>query len=117
MEEMVAQYDERRRLVTNGFRSIGLDCVEPQGAFYAFPSIRSTGLTSEEFAEQLLHEERVAVVPGTAFGACGEGFIRCSYAASTEGLTEALHRIGRFVARRRLVSQRPAQAVAEAVSE
>jgi aminotransferase len=117
MEEMVAQYDERRHLVIHGFRSIGLDCVEPQGAFYAFPSIRSTGLTSEEFAEQLLHEERVAVVPGTAFGACGEGFVRCSYAASTEALTEALLRIGRFAARRGPVSQRPAQAVSEAVSE
>src|SRR5437667_96217 len=72
MEEMVAQYDERRRLVVNGFHSIGLDCFEPQGAFYAFPSVRATGLSSEEFAERLLHEERVAVVPGTAFGECGE---------------------------------------------
>src|SRR2546426_827482 len=83
MEEMVAQYNERRRLVVAGFRAMGLDCFEPQGAFYAFPSIRATGLTSTEFAEALLREERVAVVPGTAFGECGEGVVRCAYAAST----------------------------------
>jgi aminotransferase len=114
-EEMVAQYDERRRLVVTGFRSMGLDCVEPAGAFYAFPSIRSTGLTSTEFAEALLKEERVAVVPGPAFGDCGEGFVRCAYAASTEALTEALHRIRRFAGRHR--QKRPRRAIAEAVSE
>jgi aminotransferase len=115
MEEMVAQYDERRRLVVAGFRSLGLDCFEPEGAFYAFPSIRATGLTSAEFAEALLQEERVAVVPGPAFGECGEGFVRCAYAASTDALTEALNRIGRFVARR--ARQRKPRAVAEAVIE
>jgi aminotransferase len=115
MEEMVAQYDERRRLVVAGFRSMGLDCFEPQGAFYAFPSIRTTSLASTEFAEALLHEERVAVVPGPAFGECGEGFVRCAYATSTEALTEALQRMGRFVARRR--RRRAPRAVAEAVSE
>ena len=115
MEEMVAQYNERRRLVVAGFRAMGLDCFEPQGAFYAFPSIRATGLTSTEFAEALLREERVAVVPGTAFGECGEGFVRCAYAASTEALTEALQRMGRFVARRR--QRRVPRAVAQAVSE
>lgn len=117
MEEMVAQYDERRRLVVAGFRTIGLDCFEPQGAFYAFPSVRSTGLTSEEFAEKLLHEERVAVVPGTAFGACGEGFVRCSYAAAPEALTEALRRIGRFVTRQRKRTHSSQRAIAEAVAE
>src|SRR5262249_47934074 len=71
--EMAHRYDERRRLVLAGFQSMGLDCSEPRGAFYIFPSIRSTGLSSEEFAERLLHEERVAVVPGGAFGDCGEG--------------------------------------------
>jgi aminotransferase len=115
MEEMVAQYDERRRLVVAGFRAMGLDCFEPQGAFYAFPSIRATGMSSVEFAEALLHEERVAVVPGPAFGECGEGFVRCAYAASTEALTEALQRIGRFAARRR--KQRVPRAIAQAVSE
>jgi aminotransferase len=117
MEEMVAQYDERRRLVVNGFRAIGMDCFEPQGAFYAFPSVRATGLTSEEFAERLLHEERVAVVPGTAFGDCSEGFVRCAYAASTEALTEALQRIGRFVARLRQEERRAPRPVAEALTE
>ena len=117
VEEMVEQYDERRRLVTAGFRSIGLDIFEPQGAFYAFPSIQATGLTAEEFAESLLQEERVAVVPGPAFGACGEGFVRCSYAASTEALTEALRRIGSFVARHRKGKRSGARAVAEAITE
>jgi aminotransferase len=115
--EMFNQYDERRRLVVAGLRAIGLECFEPQGAFYAFPSIRNTGLTSEEFAERLLHEERVAVVPGSAFGECGEGFIRCSYATSTEALTEALRRIGHFVARQRKQGHRAVQAIAEALPE
>ena len=83
--------------------------------FQKSPSIRSTGLTSADFAEALLQEERVAVVPGTAFGECGEGFVRCAYAASTDALTEALQRIGRFVARR--TRQRSPRAVAEAVTE
>ena len=95
--KMVAEYDRRRRLMVEGLRNIGLDCFEPRGAFYVFPSIRNTGLTSLQFAEQLLQAEKVALVPGDAFGACGEGFVRCSYAASSKNLAEALDRIGRFV--------------------
>jgi len=95
--EMVADYNRRRLLTVNGLRDIGLACFEPKGAFYAFPSIRSTGLRSEEFAEKLLQEEKVAVVPGTAFGECGEGFVRCCYATSVPELEEALFRIKRFV--------------------
>lgn len=97
MEDMVKQYDQRRRLMLNGFRQIGLDCFEPKGAFYIFPSIEKTGLSEEEFAEELLKEQKVAVVPGTAFGASGKGHIRCSYAASVRQLNEALERIGAFV--------------------
>jgi len=96
-DEMVTAYDRRRRLMVHGFRQMGLDCFEPLGAFYVFPDISKTKLTSEEFAEQLLKEELVAVVPGTAFGPSGEGHIRCSYAYSTEQLQEALKRIARFV--------------------
>lgn len=96
---MVEQYDQRRRLVVSRLREMGLDCFEPGGAFYVFPSIAATGLTSEEFAARLLKEERVAVVPGNAFGPSGEGFIRCSYATSLQDLMEALNRIERFVAR------------------
>ena len=96
-ERMVAEYDKRRRLMVEGFRNMGLDCFEPKGAFYVFPSIQNTGLTSLEFAEKLLHAEKIALVPGNAFGACGEGYIRCSYAASSKNLSEALDRIARFV--------------------
>ena len=78
---------------------MGLDCFEPEGAFYVFPSIQSTGMTSDVFCETLLKEEKVAVVPGTAFGECGEGFIRCSYAYSVDALKEATTRIERFVQR------------------
>lgn len=92
-------YDERRRVMVDGFRSMGLDCFEPQGAFYVFPSIQSTGLSSEEFCERLLFENKTAVVPGTAFGRSGEGFIRCSYAYSVESIKIALDRIGSFLAR------------------
>ncbi|MDI6813881.1 MAG: aminotransferase class I/II-fold pyridoxal phosphate-dependent enzyme [Desulfitobacteriaceae bacterium] len=99
-QEMVAAYDRRRRLLVHGFREMGLSCFEPLGAFYVFPDITATKLSSEDFAEQLLHEEKVAVVPGTAFGPSGEGHIRCSYAYSTEQLQEALERISRFVWRR-----------------
>lgn len=95
--KMVEHYQRRRRLVLNGFREVGLPCFEPLGAFYIFPSIAPTGLASEEFAQRLLKEEKVAVVPGTAFGESGEGHIRCSYATSVENLTEALARIKRFV--------------------
>ena len=96
-DEMVTAYDRRRRLMVHGFRQMGLDCFEPLGAFYVFPEITKTKMTSEEFAEELLKEENVAVVPGTAFGPSGEGHIRCSYAYSTEQLQEALKRIARFV--------------------
>ena len=97
VRDMVGQYNQRRRLIVDGLNKIGLDCHMPQGAFYAFPSIRRTGLTAEEFAEQLLFEEHVAVVPGAAFGRGGEGHIRCSYATSLEKIHEALRRMGRFV--------------------
>lgn len=97
MLKMVAEYDRRRRLVLKGFNEIGLSCFEPKGAFYAFPSIKSTGLSSEEFAERLLMDGKVAVVPGNVFGSNGEGHIRCSYAASVENLTEALERIDKFL--------------------
>jgi len=96
---MLAEYDRRRRLVVDGFNAIGLDTFEPRGAFYAFPRITSTGLDSETFAERLLAEEHVAVVPGGAFGPSGEGHVRACYATSYEQLEEALVRIGRFVAR------------------
>jgi aminotransferase len=95
--EMVADYDRRRKLIVKGLNDIGLTCFEPKGAFYAFPDITCTGLTSEEFSERLLEEEHVAVVPGNAFGKCGEGFIRCCYATSTVNIEEALRRMGRFV--------------------
>jgi aminotransferase len=96
---MVASYDERRKLFVAGLNAVGLPCYEPRGAFYAFPTITRTGLTSDDFAEQLLHEERVAVVPGSAFGPAGEGFIRCTYATARPKLEEAVARIGRFVQR------------------
>jgi len=99
MREMVAEYDRRRRFFVKGLNEIGLECSLPQGAFYAFPSIRSTGLTSEEFSSRLLFEERVAVVPGNAFGEGGEGHIRCAYASSIEALEEALSRMQRFLRR------------------
>lgn len=96
-DRMVESYNQRRRLVVKGFREIGLECHEPQGAFYAFPSIASTGLSSETFAQRLLEEAGVAAVPGDVFGIGGEGHIRCSYATSVSQLTEALDRIGQFV--------------------
>ena len=95
------EYDLRRKFVVHAFRKMGLDCFEPKGAFYVFPSIKSLGLSSEEFCNRLLAEEKVAVVPGTAFGRCGEGYIRCSYAYSLSNLEKALVRIGRFVKRMR----------------
>ncbi|WHY20584.1 aminotransferase class I/II-fold pyridoxal phosphate-dependent enzyme [Paenibacillus sp. G2S3] len=96
-EHMKQCFDERRKLLVSGFRSIGLPCHEPEGAFYAFPSIANTGLKSEDFALQLLKEVGIAAVPGHVFGAGGEGFIRCSYAASLQKLTEALERIEGFM--------------------
>jgi len=98
---MVAEYDRRRRLIVDGFNSIGLSCFEPRGAFYAFPSIAVTGLSDEEFAEKLLQEERVAVVPGSAFGEQGRGHVRACYATSYENIERALEAIGRFVQRHR----------------
>ncbi|MDQ2706899.1 MAG: aminotransferase class I/II-fold pyridoxal phosphate-dependent enzyme [Actinomycetota bacterium] len=97
VNEMVSDYDRRRRVFVKGLREIGLDCPEPGGAFYAFPSIRSSGLDSEAFAEQLLHRHRVAVVPGSVFGAPGEGHIRCSYATALPLLEEALGRMAQFL--------------------
>lgn len=96
-DKMVESYNQRRRLVVRGFREIGLTCHEPQGAFYAFPSIASTGFSSEQFAQQLLNEAKVAVVPGNVFGLGGEGYIRCSYATSVSLLTEALDKINNFI--------------------
>ena len=106
VEAMLREYDQRRRVMVQGFRNIGLSCFEPKGAFYAFPSIKVTGLTSEAFAEKLLHEEKVAVVPGTAFGECGEGYVRCCYAASMPEIEEALKRMGRFVKKHQPVRTR-----------
>ena len=94
---MREEYDMRRRLIVGGFNKLGLSCREPKGAFYAFPCIRSTGMSSEEFCERLLYSEKVAVVPGTAFGESGEGFVRASYCYSTEHIMEALGRIERFL--------------------
>lgn len=96
-DHMVESYNQRRRLIVQGLRDIGLTCHEPQGAFYAFPSIASTGLSSDEFATKLLLEAKVAAVPGNVFGAGGEGFLRCSYATSVSQISEALHRMGEFI--------------------
>ena len=98
---MRESYDQRRRYLMNAFREMGLSCFEPYGAFYTFPCIKEFGMTSDEFATRFLEEEKVAVVPGTAFGACGEGFLRISYAYSLEQLKEALGRLSHFVARLR----------------
>ena len=98
---MVSEYDRRRRLIVAGFNDIGLKCFEPRGAFYAFPSVAATGLSDEAFAEELLMEERVAVVPGSAFGECGVGHVRACYAQSYELIEQALERIRRFVDRHR----------------
>lgn len=95
--EMVREYDDRRKIIVSGFNEIGLECREPKGAFYAFPSIKSTGMTSEEFCERLLYSKRVALVPGTAFGKSGEGFVRASYCYSLIHIKEALRRIAEFL--------------------
>jgi aminotransferase len=100
VERMVSEYNRRRRLMVNGLNTLGMSCFKPKGAFYTFPSIKSTGLTSEEFAKQLLFDEKVVVIPGSVFGACGEGFVRCSYAVSQYELKEALERIGEFLGKR-----------------
>ena len=97
MKKMVAEYDRRRKLIYEGFKNMGLNCFEPKGAFYIFPSIANTGMDSLEFAEKLLRSEKVALVPGNAFGDSGNGFIRCSYATSINKIDEALIRIERFL--------------------
>ncbi len=97
VRKMVDEYNVRRRLVVDGFNKMGLECFDPEGAFYVFPSIKSTGMTSEEFCEKLLSEKSVAVVPGNAFGESGEGFVRVSYAYSLKHIIEALRRIEEFV--------------------
>lgn len=96
---MKEAYDERRRYLLREFRVLGMDCFEPYGAFYMFPCIKRFGMTSDEFANRLLQEEKLALVPGTAFGDCGEGYLRVSYAYSLEDLQKAIERIKRFVAR------------------
>lgn len=97
VEHMRGEYDKRRRLIVDGFNRLGLTTFEPRGAFYCFPNITSTGMTDEEFCETLLHEERVAVIPGSAFGESGNGFIRASYTSSEENIRKALERIERFM--------------------
>lgn len=97
VKAMAREYNRRRRVMVEGFRKMGLDCFEPMGALYVFPCIKSTGMTSDEFCEMLLMEEKVLAVPGNAFGECGEGFIRCCYASSMENIVEALKRIERFI--------------------
>ena len=97
VEHMLKEYNMRRRMMVAGFNKIGLTCREPKGAFYAFPCIKSTGMTSEEFCEKLLYSKKVAVVPGTAFGDSGEGFVRASYCYSVEHITEAIKRIDEFL--------------------
>ena len=97
VEEMKKQYDMRRRYLVKAFNDMGLDCFTPEGAFYVFPCIKSTGLSSDEFCEKLLHSKKVAVVPGGAFGSSGEGFVRVSYSYSLDHLMEATKRIKEFL--------------------
>lgn len=101
VKEMVKEYNRRRRVLVDGFKKLGLDCFEPLGAFYVFPCIKSTGMTSDEFCEKLLMSEKVLTVPGNAFGECGEGYIRACYASSMENIMEALKRIERFLEKNR----------------
>ena len=99
VQEMRARYDRRRRLIVDGLNGMGLTCFEPRGAFYAFPSIAITGMSDVEFSERLIMEERVACVPGSAFGACGSGHVRCSYATAYDQIEQALERLARFARR------------------
>ena len=99
VEAMRTEYDYRRRYLVDGLRSIGLPCFEPKGAFYVFPSIAGTGLSSEDFCEKFLLKEKVAVIPGNAFGACGEGFVRMCYAVSVTDISEALTRLENFLSK------------------
>lgn len=99
VSEMVAEYRRRRNYLVGAFRDLGIECHQPLGAFYAFPSVRRFGIPARDFALKLLHEEKVAVVPGTAFGECGEGFVRCAYATSLDNIKEAVKRIQRFISK------------------
>ena len=99
VEAMVAEYDRRRKLIVNGMNRLGLTTFEPRGAFYAFPKVGASGMDENTFAEKLLAEEQVAVVPGNAFGPGGEGFVRCCYATAYEKIEEALFRMERFMQR------------------
>jgi aminotransferase len=99
VRKMVGEYDRRRKLIVNGLNTLGLDCFEPRGAFYAFPSIERSGMDENEFADRLLQEEAVAVIPGSAFGESGKGFVRMAYATAYEKIEEALNRIERFMHR------------------
>jgi aminotransferase len=110
VQHMRASYDRRRRLIVDGFSALGLTCFEPRGAFYAFPSIASTGMSDANFCERLLHEERVALIPGSAFGESGAGFLRASYTASEEHIEIALERMGRFLQRHPLAAPAPVPA-------
>ena len=94
---MRQEYNYRRRFIVNGFNKLGLTCFEPLGAFYCFPSIKRTGMSSEHFCDELLRREKVAIVPGSAFGSSGEGFVRVSYAYSIEHIKKALEAIGHFL--------------------
>ena len=96
-DEMVEKYRQRRNFIVKGFNDIGLDCKKPGGAFYVFPSIKKFSMTSEAFCEKLLFEAKVATVPGNAFGACGEGYIRCSYATSMKNIKKALKETEKFL--------------------
>ncbi len=111
VEHMRQRYDARRQLIVEGFRALGFACIEPRGAFYAFPNIAFTGMSDEEFCERLLLEDRVALVPGSAFGDSGKNFVRASYATSEANITEALHRIARFLKRHNCLIE-PAQTIA-----
>ena len=102
----------RRRLIVDGFNRLGLDCFEPRGAFYAFPSIAITGMDDETFCEELLQEQRLAMIPGSAFGESGTGFVRASYATSEANIREALNRLERFLAARGLAKKVAAKAIA-----
>jgi aminotransferase len=99
VQDMVAEYDRRRRLIVAGLNKLGLTTFNPRGAFYAFPNISASGMDDETFAQKLLEEEHVAVVPGNSFGAGGEGFVRCSYATAYEKIEEALRRMEKFMTR------------------
>ena len=97
VERMLDEYDSRRKIIVNGFNKLGLTCFEPEGAFYSFPCIKSTGMTSEEFCEKLLYAKKVALVPGSAFGESGEGFVRASYCYSIDHIKIALEKVGEFL--------------------